>query len=69
MTVRNLPVICGPTTCYSFEDEKMCRFVRSKRMGTIWVCGLYFDKNGDSIVQKGQDTALERCDACLKELG
>jgi hypothetical protein len=68
MAIKYLKVICGTTTCYSFEEHVQCRFLHTRRLGTEWVCGLYFD-NGEDILLNGQHTILERCEPCMKEIG
>jgi hypothetical protein len=74
MATRQLPIICGDTTCFDFDVQVMCRFASATHMGTRPVCGLY-------RVTKGMDQGdhqplkedpvrhiLLRCDQCLVEL-
>jgi hypothetical protein len=57
---------CGETTCAS-EPNKFCRFVFGRKFGTIPVCGIFRDKNGDDVLLKESVPGgrLLRCDQCL----
>lgn len=64
MKTIQLTVICGDDTCYSFEQKKMCRFVRTTHFGTRYHCGVYFD-----LLEDNDKDCLLRCRQCKEELG
>lgn len=58
---RNLiiEIDCGTDTC-SNERMKMCKYVWTKRFGTIYVCGLF-----DRELELDEETELlQRCWDC-----
>ena len=65
-----IQIECGETTCAS-EPGRFCRFLGSRRMGTVPVCMLFPEKNPGrkhpgGITELEQTTGwLQRCPACL----
>jgi len=73
---RKLTVLieAGDTTCAS-EPGKFCKFVGSKRFGSVYVCMLFPESNpghkdsGTDTILKEKDGWLQRCPACLEAEG
>lgn len=71
---KHLPVICGETTCYDAVEKKRCRFVGTMNFGSIFVCLIYRDRNGDyrrleeSCPENIEQSMLLRLDECLAEI-
>lgn len=62
-----LEIECGETTC-AIEPGRFCRFLGSKKFGSISVCMLFPDPDGrgsDTMVWD-KDGWVQRCPACLR---
>lgn len=57
---RTVTFECGERTC-AVEPGKFCRFVVTRRCGTVYECGAF---NGELYDEGGW---LMRCPACLAE--
>ncbi len=74
MTTKYLPIVCGENTCYDPEKGEKCRFVGSTHFGSIFVCLLYRDQNGDhrrleeSNPEDLTQSMLLRLDTCKEEI-
>ncbi len=71
MKKRYLPIVCGQNTCFSFEENEMCRMVRTSHFGTRWHCAIY--NIGDEVLKEGsvgdKKDVLLRDKKCIAELG
>lgn len=68
---RQLAIVvdnCGTSLCSS-APGKFCSHLLTKRMGTMWICGVFRNDDGSEIEledDKGDGTgSLMRCGACL----
>ena len=59
MKTLQLQINCGEKTCAS-EPGKFCRFVRTRKFGTIHFCSLWHDTD-----DKGRPVPLEEVDGWL----
>jgi hypothetical protein len=59
---------CGPELCSSAPGQ-FCPHVLTKRMGTVWICGVFRHPSGADIELEdtnGDGTgSLKRCPECL----
>lgn len=67
----NLNIECGETTCYH-EPGEHCRFLGTKKFGSMYVCMLfpsdsprYKDCGSYTVLNENADGGIARCEACL----
>jgi hypothetical protein len=56
----------GERTC-AIEPGKFCRWLAAKRFGTIPVCLLFRDRDGDEFGLLAKDGWTQRCPPCLDQ--
>jgi hypothetical protein len=63
-----LEIECGETTCAS-EPGRFCRFLGRQKFGSISVCMLFPDPDGQGsdTTLRDQDGWIRRCPACMNE--
>ena len=66
MKFLQLRIDCGERTC-SPEPGKFCRFLRTRKFGTVYFCSIWHDMDdkGRPVPLEEEDGWLMRRSACL----